>query len=131
VADEERPWLAGLLEWTQRHLDEPLPVERLAREACVSKRTLTRRFAETAGVSPTDWVIGLRVARAKDLLETSSRSIEQIASKSGFGSAAALRHHFRQRVHMSPAAYRATFRLREDGVRRSAGHSRSKALARS
>jgi AraC family transcriptional regulator, transcriptional activator FtrA len=131
VGDEERPWLADLLEWTQRHLDEPLPVERLAREACVSKRTLTRRFAVSAGVSPSEWVVGLRVARAKELLETTTRSIEQIASKCGFGSAAALRHHFRNRVHMSPAAYRATFRLREVGVRRSQRHSTSKALARS
>jgi AraC family transcriptional activator FtrA len=113
VGDEERPWLARLFDWAQHHLDEPLPVERLAREACVSKRTLTRRFAETAGVSPTDWVIGLRVAKAKDLLETSTRSIEQIAVSCGFGSAATLRHHFRRRVQTSPASYRARFRLKD------------------
>lgn len=110
VGDEERPWLARLFEWAQRHLDEPLPVARLAREACVSKRTLTRRFADTAGVSPTEWVVGLRVGKAKDLLETTTRSVEQIAASCGFGSAAAMRHHFRSRVRMSPARYRARFR---------------------
>lgn len=118
VGDEERPWLARLFEWAQRHLDEPMPVERLAREACVSKRTLSRRFADTAGVSPTEWVIGLRIGRAKDLLETSTRSIEQIAASCGFGSAATLRHHFRGRVKMSPARYRARFRLNDGAGRR-------------
>jgi len=120
VGDEERPWLARLFDWAQRHLNEPLPVERLAREACVSKRTLTRRFAETAGSSPTDWVIGLRVGKAKDLLETTTRSIEQISASCGFGSAATLRHHFRQRVQMSPAHYRARFRIKEVPDTRSA-----------
>ena len=115
VGDEDRPWLARLFEWAQRHIDEPLSVERLAREACMSTRTLTRRFADTAGVSPTDWIIGLRVARAKDLLETTTRSVEQIATSCGFGSAATLRHHFRQRVHMSPARYRARVRLSSNG----------------
>ena len=114
VGDEDRPWLSQLFEWTQRHIDEPLSVERLAREACMSTRTLTRRFADAAGVSPTDWIISLRVARAKDLLETTTRSIEQIATSCGFGSAATLRHHFRQRVQMSPARYRARFRLSDD-----------------
>jgi AraC family transcriptional activator FtrA len=132
VGDEERPWLARLFEWAQRHLNEPLPVERLAHEACMSKRTLTRRFAETAGSSPTDWVIGLRIAKAKDLLETTTRSIEQIAVRCGFGSAATLRHHFRQRVQMSPAQYRARFRVREASpTRRPTRAGKNLALARS
>jgi len=132
VGEEERPWLARLFEWAQRHLNEPLPVERLAREACVSKRTLTRRFAETAGSSPTDWVIGLRVGKAKDLLETTTRSVEQIAVSCGFGSAATLRHHFRQRVQMSPAHYRARFRIKEASRTRPATRvTNNVALARS
>jgi len=111
VGDEERPWLAHLFDWAQRRLQDDLSVERLAKQALMSKRTLSRRFAEAAGVSPGEWVIGLRVSRAKDLLETSSKSIDQIATVCGFGSAASLRHHFRHRVQMSPAAYRARFRL--------------------
>lgn len=109
VGDEDRPWLAQLFDWVQRRLHEPLTIDRMARQANMSTRTLARRFAETAGVSPGEWLIGLRIARAKDLLETSRRSVERIAVDCGFGSVATLRHHFRQRVHMSPAAYRARF----------------------
>jgi AraC family transcriptional activator FtrA len=114
VGDADHPWLAHLLEWTQHRLDEALPVERLAREAQTSKRTLSRRFAETTGLSPASWVTGLRVARARDLLETSRKSMERIAADCGFGSAATMRHHFRERVSMSPASYRARFRLDKD-----------------
>ena len=111
VGDEERPWLAHLLEWAQRRLHEDLPIERLAREARMSKRTLARRFSEMTGTSPADWLVGLRVGRAKDLLETSSRSIEQVAGDCGFGSAATMRHHFRQRVGTTPASYRDRFAI--------------------
>lgn len=111
VGDEARPWLAHLFEWARRHLHEELTVARLAREARMSPRTLSRRFAEAAGTSPADWVTGLRVARAKDLLETSRRPVERVAADCGFGSAPTLRHHFRRRVGMSPTAYRARFRV--------------------
>jgi AraC family transcriptional activator FtrA len=111
VADEGSPWLSRLLEWVQRHLTDDLTVDGLARQVCVSKRTLTRRFIETTGTSPADWVAGLRVARAKELLETTALSVEEVAEQCGFGSSFTLRHHFRKRLHTSPLGYRAGFRV--------------------
>ena len=86
-----------------------MTVEQLAKEAHTSKRTLSRRFAETTGMSPLHWITVLRVRRAKDLLETTTLSIEDVAEQCGFGSAAALRHHFRNRVKLSPNIYRDRF----------------------
>ena len=114
VPQEGTLWLAKLLEWSQNHLEEDLSVERLAMQAGMSKRTLSRRFAEEAGTSPIEWLIGLRLARAKQMLEKTVRSVEQIASDTGFGSAPTLRHHFRRRFDTSPAAYRTHFRLRTE-----------------
>jgi AraC family transcriptional activator FtrA len=113
VGEEGSPWLANLFEWAQRHLDEELSVERLASQAHMSKRTLSRRFGEATGDTPSSWINGLRVARAKDLLETTTLGVERIAGECGFGSAPTLRHHFRQRLKISPAAYRSRFRIRE------------------
>jgi len=112
VADEGSPWLSRLLEWVERHLAEDLTIDSLARQVCVSKRTLTRRFIDTTGTSPADWVAGLRIARAKELLETTALSVEEVAEKCGFGSSFTLRHHFRKRMQTSPLAYRAGFRVR-------------------
>jgi AraC family transcriptional activator FtrA len=111
VGDEDNPWLSTLLEWAQRHLHEELRLERLASASRMSKRTLSRRFAEATGTSPANWIAGLRVSRAKELLETTAFSIEEIAEKCGFGSAPVLRHHFRERLRISPIAYRSRFRL--------------------
>jgi AraC family transcriptional regulator, transcriptional activator FtrA len=110
VPQEDRPWLAKLLEWTQNHLGEKLSVKRLAKQAGMSKRTLSRRFADEAATSPTEWLIGLRLARAKQMLEKTARSVDEIAYDTGFGSAPTLRHHFRCRLNTSPVAYRSHFR---------------------
>jgi AraC family transcriptional activator FtrA len=112
VPQEDSLWLAKLLEWSQNHLDEDLSVEGLAKQVGMSKRTLSRRFAEEAGTSPIEWLIGLRLARAKQMLEKTARSVDEIAYDTGFGSAPTLRHHFRRRLNTSPVAYRTHFRVR-------------------
>ena len=101
---EDRPWLAKLLEWTQNHLGEKLSVKRLAKQAGMGKRTLSRRFAEEVAASLIEWHTGLRLARAKHMLEKTARSVDEIAYDTGFGSAPTLRHHFRRRLNTSPVA---------------------------
>ena len=44
-------------------LHTQVTVEKLAREAHTSKRTLSRRFAETTGMSPLRWITVLRLRR--------------------------------------------------------------------
>ena len=102
--------LGDTLAWVQRHLDEPLTVARMARHAHQSPRTFARHFAAEVGVTPMQWLIRERVRRAQQLLETTDRSIDEIAARVGFGSAETLRHHFRRVVDTSPSRYRATFR---------------------
>jgi AraC family transcriptional regulator, transcriptional activator FtrA len=107
VGDATEPWLSDLMQWTERHLHEPLTTGRLAAVARMTRRTFFRRFSAMTGGSPADWLTGLRIARARDLLETSAKPIERIAWECGFGSAATMRHHFHQRLKVSPASYRA------------------------
>ncbi|MDQ3664849.1 MAG: helix-turn-helix domain-containing protein [Actinomycetota bacterium] len=52
------------------------------------------------------WLLSVRVRRAQELLEISGDSIERVASRSGFGSASALRRHFQHAVGVSPTEYR-------------------------
>ncbi|KGM31456.1 helix-turn-helix domain-containing protein, partial [Inquilinus limosus] len=111
VQVEERPRLATLFDWARRHLAEDLPLERLAGEAGMSLRTFLRRFREATGTTPAEWLVGERLALARDLLETTDLPVERIATECGFGSADTLRHHFRRRLATSPARYRAGFAL--------------------
>jgi AraC family transcriptional activator FtrA len=110
VQERAHPWLAHLLEWSEDNLHGDITIGRLALEANVSRRTLSRRFVETTGLSPHRWITSLRVRRAKDLLETTTLSIEEIAEQCGFQSGALLRHHFREQVKISPRTYRDQFR---------------------
>lgn len=84
-------------------------IQQLAARAAMSERTFIRRFRETTGMAPGAWLVAARVDRARDLLETTDLSVEQVAAESGFGAASTLRHHFRGRLGLSPAAYRDRF----------------------
>jgi AraC family transcriptional activator FtrA len=102
--------LVELRNWAREHLDRNLSIAELAAKAKMSRRTFIRRFEETTGISPGEWVLQERTARACSLLEATGMSIERVATSVGFGSADVLRHHFRARLDTSPSRYRAGFR---------------------
>uniref|UniRef100_A0AAU2VB76 DJ-1/PfpI family protein n=1 Tax=Streptomyces sp. NBC_00003 TaxID=2903608 RepID=A0AAU2VB76_9ACTN len=95
--------------WAMRNLDKALTLTDLARHAGVSVRTLTRRFHAESGVSPLQWLLHQRIERAKELLETTTLAMDQVAEASGLGSADSLRGHLVRRTGLTPSAYRATF----------------------
>ena len=106
--------LAPLLTWMREHLAEEQPVKVLARRAAMSERTFARRFAAETGTTPGKWLLAQRLHHARTLLESSDVAIENVASRSGFGSAALLRHHFATHVGVAPAEYRRTFRTPDE-----------------
>ena len=113
MGQTEADTLAPLLQWASERLDEHLPVERLAAEAHMSPRTFARRFRDETGTTPLQWLTAQRLALAEELLENSSLSVEQIASRVGFGNAATLRHHFTASRGTTPVAYRKQFSVVE------------------
>lgn len=101
--------LGPLIDRMRGDITAAWPVARLAALAGMSPRTFLRRFEAATGMTPARWLLAERLARARDLLETSALSVDQIAADTGFGTAATLRHHFRQQLATTPAAYRALF----------------------
>ncbi|WP_405994170.1 GlxA family transcriptional regulator [Streptomyces sp. NBC_00986] len=95
--------------WAMRNLDKPLTLTDLARHAGVSVRTLTRRFHAESGVSPLQWLLHQRVERAKELLETTTLPMDQVARACGLGTADSLRGHLVRRTGLTPSAYRVQF----------------------
>ena len=109
VPDCDAETLGPLLTWITEHLDEPLSVEYLARYSNMSSRTFARRFRAETGTTPHAWITSQRVQRAEQLLETTRRSVEEIADAVGFTNAATLRHHFTRARSVSPQRYRRIF----------------------
>lgn len=103
--------------WAMRNLDKPLTLTDLARHAGVSVRTLTRRFHAESGVSPLQWLLHQRIERAKELLETTTLPMDQVARACGLGTADSLRAHLIRRTGLTPSAYRAQFNRLDAGER--------------
>lgn len=101
--------LAEVLDWAREHLAQPLPVAELARRALMSRRSFARRFAAATGTTPHAWLLGLRLSRAEELLETTDLPVEAIAQQVGYGSAAVLREQFVRRRGVPPRTYRRSF----------------------
>jgi|SRR5579862_178239 len=104
--------LARLMDFVRAHPGRRHTLASLARQAAMSPRTLQREFAAATGQAPHAWLTGERIERAKELLESTRLTAAAIAERTGLGSAESLRHHFRQRIGTTPAAYRRRFARR-------------------
>ncbi|ONI78213.1 AraC family transcriptional regulator [Kribbella sp. ALI-6-A] len=102
--------LAPVLDWATERLAEPITVDDLAARAAMSPRTLTRRFAEQLGTTPGQWILARRIARTRELLETTDLPVDTIATQVGLSSAVNLRRRFHAAVRTTPSAYRRAFR---------------------
>ncbi|GIF15333.1 GlxA family transcriptional regulator [Actinoplanes teichomyceticus] len=114
VAADDDAALSGVRAWALAHLDRPVSVPELARHAAMAPRTFARRFVAETGHTPLQWLLHARIDRARELLESSTLSIGQIADSTGLGSAINLRVHFRNLVGTTPSAYRRAFRTTAD-----------------
>jgi len=99
-----------LLPWLRDHLDEDLSVPALARRANLSERHFSRVFKAELGVTAAEHVETVRLESACRLLETTGRSIEQIARTCGFGTPETMNRTFRRRLNTTPGEHREHFR---------------------
>jgi transcriptional regulator GlxA family with amidase domain len=93
----------------RRQLDRQLDLDSWAGRALMSRRTFTRRFRERTGESPGHWLLRQRLELARTLLETTGLPMDVVAERSGLGSAATLRRHFREALGVSPRRHREQF----------------------
>ena len=89
----------------------PPPLDDLARRAGLSRRSLTRHIRARTGGSLGDWLKRARLARAQDLLAGGARGLEDVALRSGFPDAHALRAAFRVELGLTPTQWLARQRL--------------------
>jgi transcriptional regulator GlxA family with amidase domain len=101
--------LARVQSYVQEHLNQPLPVSRLAQIAGTSERSLARLFTTELGVTPHDFVEGVRIDHARNLLEGTDLALKVVAFDCGFGGAEQMRTVFQRRLGISSGAYRAAF----------------------
>jgi transcriptional regulator GlxA family with amidase domain len=111
----ERTELDEVLAWIEHEAHRDLTLRDIADRAAMSIRTLNRRFQAETGQTPMQWVTGVRVRHAQQLLESTVHGVEKIGRDVGFSSAANFREQFRRLTGVAPQSYRNTFRDRMAG----------------
>ena len=81
-------------------------LDQLALEACLSKYHFLRLFREAYGMSPYQYVIRLRLEKARALLTGTAISIGDLAERLGFENSQSFSRLFHQRTGVYPSQYR-------------------------
>jgi transcriptional regulator GlxA family with amidase domain len=107
--EKEPPRLRDISAFVVEHIDETLPVDRIAARAGMSPRSLSRWCREHLGESPAELVRRLRIEEARRLLEETSLPLKDITARTGLGDASTMWRVFTRRLGVTPAAYRQRF----------------------
>jgi transcriptional regulator GlxA family with amidase domain len=98
------------------YYDARLTVEDLARRAGMSPRNFSRRFKQATGETPLGYLHQLRITRAKQLLETDYKSVQEICFAVGYEDVAFFRDVFKRYSGYAPKEYRQRFATVTEGT---------------
>lgn len=99
--------------WLRSHWSGDRPVEGMTRAAALPERSFARRFRKATGCSPIEYVHGVRIEYAKQALEESDESVEEICRRCGYEDSSFFRRLFKRATSLTPADYRRKFRWPE------------------
>lgn len=95
--------------WLQARGAKAISVTEMAGLVSMEERTFQRRFKAATGMKPIEYSQHLRIAKARELLEFTRRSVDQISWAVGYEDAAAFRKLFHRIVGLAPSDYRRRF----------------------
>ena len=98
-----------VLNWLTENLVQDLSVAALAVRANLSERQFSRLFKTEVGITPAEHVEAVRMEAACRLLESTSKTMEQIAAACGFGVPETMNRAFRRRLNTTPGEHRHHF----------------------
>ncbi|MFF3446417.1 GlxA family transcriptional regulator [Streptomyces sp. NPDC002667] len=107
----DHPPIRTAQEWILENLHNPLPVAEMAQQANMSPRNFSRVFRREVGTTPGQYVQRTRIARARELLETTDLPIGQIAGRCGFGAPETFFRSFGRTLGLTPKEYRHRFQV--------------------
>lgn len=103
---EELMRLGNVISYIERNYTKELTLESLAKRASMSPSTLHRAFTTALGESPINYLISVRLAKAKEMLISSTLSISEISMRTGFRDSNYFSRIFKKRTGKSPREYR-------------------------
>jgi len=111
------PGLRGAIDYIDKHYTEPLRVEQVADVAGLTQLEFSRLFRKQKRVTFEQYVVDLRLERAKQLLSSTELNATRVAELSGFNSSQYFSRVFRNKLGVTPLEFR-------KALPRSAGRSK-------
>ncbi|WP_167858966.1 helix-turn-helix domain-containing protein [Paenibacillus cymbidii] len=104
--------VALIQSYVEEHYTSDLSLEKIAEEMDISVKYASRVFKDKIGVNLTDYISQLRIAKAKELLLHTNRSIQDITEQVGYFSRTTFLRTFKRMEGVSPQEFRKTGELR-------------------
>ncbi|MEM9230563.1 MAG: GlxA family transcriptional regulator [Pseudomonadota bacterium] len=101
----------GLHSWVADNIASTLTVETLAEQVGMSARNFARTYTNTMGKTPAKAVEAMRIESAQDFLESTPKSVKEIALACGFKDEDRMRRAFLRTLNVSPSEYRRNFQV--------------------
>lgn len=108
--------VAKALSYIEQNITDDLSLPELAEYCHVSERHLFRLFKQSCGESPASYVESSRLDLAQQLLTEDKLNHQQVADRSGFGSADSMRRVFMRRLGITPSEFKQRFSSSRPGV---------------
>lgn len=100
------PQLLKIIEYLNENYAKNITSAKISNKFFISKGTLIYNFNKYIKCSPVEYLLNIRLTRAKELLQKTNKSIGEVAELCGFSSANYFGLIFKQKENMSPLAYR-------------------------
>lgn len=102
--------LLPVIRYLEEHFGEKIRMQEMAALADLSWTHFNRRFRVLLRMTPSEYLLALRVQAARRMLTETSQNMAEIAARTGFYDQSHFTKRFRQATGMTPLAYRKRFR---------------------
>ena len=106
LVDSDEEIVRSIRRFIDEHYGEDLSLEAVAQKFFINKFQVSRLFKQQFGVNYQDYLIGVRVKAAAQLLSDTQLKLYEIAERTGFGEPSYLSNVFKKYYGVSPREYR-------------------------
>ncbi len=96
-------------QWMEANYARNISIDAMAQQVGISPRHFKRRFRKATGATPLVYLQNVRLEAAKEKLETTQESVNEITYRIGYEDSSTFRRLFKREMGLSPRAYRDKF----------------------
>jgi len=93
-------------DWIDAHYNTEITLEDIGAVAAMNSQHFLRMFKQVYSITPHQYIIDLKLRKAKELLETSAMTMNEICQEIGFESVFSFSILFKKRFELSPSEFR-------------------------